>query len=71
MTYLLDTKVCVLIYDGLGKCAYRTVEECNNAIFKEDPAELLSFDCEVMTFREWTLLHKKLGYLGKPTLEPN
>ncbi|WP_368560693.1 hypothetical protein [Acinetobacter baumannii] len=71
MTYLLDTEVCVLIYEGLERCAYRTVEECSNAIFKEDPAELLSFDWKVMTFREWSLLHKRLGHLGKPSLEPN
>ncbi|MFK7256877.1 hypothetical protein ABBZ21_19855 [Acinetobacter baumannii] len=69
MTKLLDTKVCVLIYEGIEKCAYRTVEECSNAIFKEDPAELLNYDWKVVTFRDWILLHKRLGYLGEPTIE--
>lgn len=67
---LLDTYVCVMLYEGQEKCAFKSVDDCSNAIFKEDPADLLAYDWRETTFREWSSKYHKLGLLGEPSIEP-
>lgn len=67
---LLDTSVCIMLFEGQEKCAYKSMDDCSNAIFKEDPSDLLSYDWRVTTFREWSYIYYKLGLLGEPSIEP-
>ncbi|ENX24859.1 hypothetical protein F892_00009 [Acinetobacter vivianii] len=65
----LDTKVYVLTYDGMPKCAFSTEEKCNQAIYEHDDQDLNLLDWECMTFKEWQKVHSKAGLLGQADID--
>ena len=68
---LLDTSVCVMLYERRAVCAYHSVDDCLNALYLIDPADILDYDWHVTTFREYATTYHKLGWLGEPSIEPS
>lgn len=66
---LLDVKVWVVTFNGEERCAYKTLKECNRALSYIDPSDSYGWNWEIMTFREFAAVHKKLGYFGEPKIE--